>query len=158
VTGWIKYLVLVVACTATYKATDWMWQAKWNEHIAQDAQERADWTQQQRDKEHGYELDRKALLLDFEARLDLLSAARSDALRDSGRLQEQLATTTSALLRTREAAKLAGVNAGAAEAALVLSKLYGEAVEELRRVAGTADEWYEQSVSCAQFYEKVRAR
>lgn len=156
--NWIKYLVLVVACMATYKATDWKWQAKWSEHIAQDAKDRADWIQKQRDKEHGYELDRKALLLDFQTRMDLLSASSSDTQQHAARLQEQLDSTNNALKRMRDAAKLAGVNAGAAEAALVLSKLYSEAVEELRRVAGTADEWYEQALSCNQFQDKIRAR
>lgn len=142
---------------ATYKATDWKWQAKWNEHVAQDAKQQADWVQQQRDKENSYELDRKALLLDFQARLDLLSAAGDDAQRRADGLQQQLKTTSISLERAREAAKLAGVNTGAAEAALVLSKLYSETVEELRRVAGTADIWYEQALGCNQFYEKVRA-
>lgn len=156
--GLLKGLVLVVACLATYKATDWKWQAKWNEHMAQDAEQQRIWTQQQRDKEHGYELDRKTLLLDFQTRLGVLSAADADSRKRADGLQDQLATTNRALERSREAARLAGVNTGAAEAALVLSKLYSEAIEELRRVAGTADGWYEQALSCNQFYEKVRAR
>lgn len=156
--NWLKGLVLVVAMFATYKATDWKWQAKWNEHVAKDAKDQADWLQQQRDKEHGYELDRKALLADFQTRLDLLSAARSDSDERAGRLHDQLETTRAALIRSREAAKLAGVNEGAANAALVLSDLYGAAIEELRRVAGTADEWHEQALGCNQFYDKIRAR
>lgn len=153
---WLQGLVLVVACYATFQFTDNKWEAKWNKHLAQDNTDRLAYEQKQRDLEQRYNTDREALELDMQARMDLLRSAIAGGAERANSLQEQLNTTRGALQRARKDAELAGINTGAAEAALVLSDLYRASIEELRRVAGTADEWYEQAAGCNRFYQQVK--
>lgn len=112
----------------------------------------------QRTIEQNRELVREAQEQDFRSRLSALSDDR-DRLADSASgLRTALDATNVKLRRASEDARLSGVNDGAAKAALVLSKLLSEATEELRRVAGTADEWYLNASQCQVFYEKVRSQ
>lgn len=112
----------------------------------------------QREKEHAYQDDLQKLQDDMQARMADVSAASDRATRNADSLQKQLDDTRSKLRAASKAAELAGVNQGAAEAALVLSELYSASITELRRVAETADIWHEQLVGCNEFYEKVKAR
>lgn len=152
----LTWLALVGALYGTYWVTNNHWEAKWHAHLAQDDQDRLNYEQKQRDLEHRYAEDREAFELDMQARMADLGASVGDSAKRADRLQEQLNITRSALQRASKAAELAGVNSGAAQAALVLSDLYSKAITELQRVAGTADEWYEQASGCNRFYQQVR--
>lgn len=150
------WVALVGALYGTYWVTDTYWEAKWQAHLAQDDRDRLNYEQKQRDLEHRYAEDREAFELDMQARMADLGTAISDSNQRADGLREQLASVKEQLSRSREAAKLAGVNTGAAEAALVLSDLYQASITELQRVAGTADEWYEQADGCNRFYNEMK--
>ena len=151
-------LVSAVSAYGGHWMTDTKWQSKWNKHLDQDSENQLKFEREQREREHGYSEDREALQLDMQARMADLGAAIADSGKHADSLQDQLNSTRSALQQARNAAKLAGVNQGAAEAALVLSDLYSASIHELQRVAGTADQWYEQAAGCNRFYEAVKAR
>lgn len=102
------------------------------------------WQQVYQEQEHKFLLGMRGIADD-----------RADFDRIAGGLQKQLADTDR---RIRNAATTPGINAGAAEAALVLSKLLDEATAELGRVAETADGWHEQAVGCNRYYDAMRGR
>ena len=154
--NWVQALCLVVACYATYLFTDSNWEAKWSNHMLQDKTDQLAYEKRQRDLTDRYKADVETLQLDLQARNDLLSASIADGRERVGRLHEQLESTKSDLQRASKAAELAGVNNGAAKAALVLSDLYGASVSELQRVAASADDWYNRLEGCNRFYQQVK--
>lgn len=127
-------------------------------HIEEDQTNARIATERQRQIEQNRELVRQAQEQDFSTRLHAVTADR-DRLADSAvGLRQALSATESKLRRASQDAKLSGVNAGATQAAMVLSQLLGEATEQLRLVAGTADEWYLNASQCQAFYEKIRSQ
>lgn len=128
------------------------------EHLLQDSENARTAELKQRNREESYNLVRDAQEAAANARVQSALLDRDNALRGLSSLSDRLAATDARLRRASEAARAAGVHEGTIQTALVLSKLFGEATQELQRVAGTADEWHVKATQCAAFYDEIRSR
>lgn len=128
------------------------------EHVLEDQRNARTAEKLQRDREQAYALVREEQDKLQSARMAALSNERDDFARSADSLRKQVAGTESRLRRASDVARAAGVHEGTIQTALVLSKLFGEATEELQRVAGTADEWYVKATQCTAFYDEIRSR
>ena len=164
-TKWKVLLLGLLLAVAVWRIYSWGYadaeikaNLAWTEHVAEDEKNARIAQEQQRQREQSFNLVREEQEAVHAAGVLTLRTSNDNLARVNDGLQQQVTRTQRTLSSARETARIAGINEGAIKTALVYSKLFGEAAEELQRVAGTADEWYLKATSCQQFYEKVRSQ
>lgn len=128
------------------------------DHVLEDQRNARIAEDQQRQREQSFNMVREAQEKDHALRMATVLSERDDLARDADSLRNTLARTDAKLHKASSLAHDAGVHEGTIQTALVLTKLFGEATEELQRVAGTADEWYVKATQCTAFYDEIRSR
>lgn len=128
------------------------------EHVLEDQRNARTAEELQRKREQNFSLVLEEQDKLQSARMATVIAERDSIARGADSLRGQLAATESKLRKASKDAHADGVHEGTIQTALVLTKLFGEATEELQRVAGTADEWYVKATQCTAFYDEIRSR
>ena len=131
-------------------------QLAWAEHATEDERYANKYAELQESTNKALRLVREESEKDFQSKLDLLYSDRDSLDSTVDSLHKQLAETERKLRKARDTAT-AGSNESDYKASLVLTKLLGETTEELRRVAGTADEWYLKAAQCNKLYDEIRS-
>lgn len=151
-------LTAIVSYNKGYTDSDVVHEKAMAEHVLEDKQNALNAEQLQRNREQSFELVREEQEKLQSTRMAAVLLDRDNLARDAVSLRDQVARTESRLRSASKLARDAGIHEGTIQTALVLTKLFGEATEELQRVAGTADEWYVKATQCTAFYDEIRSR
>ena len=132
-------------------------QLAWAKHATEDEKNASSYRQLQESINEDRRLVREESEKDYQRRLAVLSTDRDNLDSTVDELHRQLAETQRRLRTANSTTTSTGSHASNKQAALVLTKLLTEATEELRRVAGTADEWYLKAEQCNKLYDEMRS-
>jgi hypothetical protein len=151
-------LTAIVSYNKGESASDKVHAKAMAEHVLEDQRNARTAEATQREREQSFNLVREEQEKLQSTRMAAVLAERDNLARDADSLRGTLAGTESRLRKASQLARDAGIHEGTIQTALVLTKLFGEATEELQRVAGTADEWYVKATQCTAFYDEIRSR
>ncbi|AWH15454.1 hypothetical protein [Pseudomonas phage 98PfluR60PP] len=151
-------LTAIVSYNKGEAASDKVHEKAMAEHVLEDQRNARTAEAAQREREQSFNVVREEQEKLQSARMAAVLTERDNLARDADSLRGALAGTESRLRKASQLARDAGVHEGTIQTALVLTKLFGEATEELQRVAGTADEWYVKATQCTAFYDEIRSR